>query len=382
MKPLRILVPFGGVAAYGSERATLRIMESLKRRGARLYIITREDACPPVKRIMDEMGVEQSVVVWGPLLGKNLMNPLELFSVFSGLVKTSLEVSRQVKKFKPTHLYFGNILYFFYSSLALVHLKIPIIYRLADPVPKKVYNFIFRRFIVNKTAHFVCNSQFIKQHALEKGISEKKLSVIYTPPPNDPPARISRRNPYRQGEEPFILSYIGQISRRKGVHCFIEMAIKILKTRQDIVFYIAGDVEYKNPFAKSEMARVQALGLNSRIVFLGFLEETDELYQATDILCVPSLWGEPLANIVLEAKVFGVPSVIFPDGGLPEMVEHQVDGFICKEKTAKALEEGVFFFLESESRLINAKKAARESLRKFDRDKITDEWLKVFEEAR
>lgn len=379
MNQIRILVLFGGVAGYGSERATLNILKNLKQRGIRLHIITRADADPIVKRLVAGIGASNSVVVWGPLLGKNIFNPLELYSVMKGLAQTSSTVYREIKKFRPTHIYYGNILYYFYACLALINTKIPMVYRLGDVVPPaRVYKFIFDRLIRTRVSHFVCISEFIRQYGIEKGISKDRLSVIYNHVPTDLNSLNGSVRLNKEAENLFVVSYVGRIDRAKGVHCFIDAAIELLNMRQNIIFYLAGDVEYKNPFAKKQTQRVKELGLEGRIVFLGFLEDPVELYRMTDILCVPSMCGEALGNVVLEAKSFDIPSVVFPDGGLPEMIEHGVDGFVCKDKTVAALKEGILFFMENKERLLGAKKAAHESLKRFDPDRIMTQWEKVF----
>ena len=77
----------------------------------------------------------------------------------------------------------------------------------------------------------------------------------------------------------------------------------------------------------------------------------------------------------------GVPSVIFPSGGLPELVAHGRDGFVCRARTAVALREGIEYYLDAEAdALREAGAAARASLERLGitKDAFAEAWLDVY----
>jgi glycosyltransferase involved in cell wall biosynthesis len=81
----------------------------------------------------------------------------------------------------------------------------------------------------------------------------------------------------------------------------------------------------------------------------------------------------------MEAKVAGTPSVVFPSGGLPEMVRHQVDGFICRDKTVDALVEGLRWCLVDHARLQSLGAAARaDSVTRFGHVRFAAAWASVY----
>ena len=79
----------------------------------------------------------------------------------------------------------------------------------------------------------------------------------------------------------------------------------------------------------------------------------------------------------------GVPSVVFPSGGLPELVVEQGDdGFVCDARTAGALEAGLRHYLDlSEGELIAAKAAAKASLPALGitREAFSQAWEDVYD---
>ena len=93
--------------------------------------------------------------------------------------------------------------------------------------------------------------------------------------------------------------------------------------------------------------------------------------------CLPQ-HREAFGNVVLEAKLSGLPPVVTPSGDLPDLIAHRENGWICAEPTADAIAEGLAFFLDNPHRLSDAGRAARESARDFSLEKFTDAWVQVF----
>src|SRR5262249_32856955 len=79
----------------------------------------------------------------------------------------------------------------------------------------------------------------------------------------------------------------------------------------------------------------------------------------------------------------GRPSVIFPTGGLAELVEHGVDGYVCPEKSSAALERALAVYEESPAMVAEHGAGARRSLDRLQRGpSFGEEWIGVDESAR
>lgn len=68
--------------------------------------------------------------------------------------------------------------------------------------------------------------------------------------------------------------------------------------------------------------------------------ELARVYAAADVYVTPSL-EDNLPNTVLEALACGTPVVAFQTGGIPEMVQHGHNGWICETATAQSLQSGL-----------------------------------------
>ena len=79
-----------------------------------------------------------------------------------------------------------------------------------------------------------------------------------------------------------------------------------------------------------------------RVVFAGWRDDIQALLRAMDIFAFPSL-NEGMGKALVEAMYVGLPSVATAVGGVPELIEHGVEGLLVPArhpgKLASALEE-------------------------------------------
>lgn len=77
--------------------------------------------------------------------------------------------------------------------------------------------------------------------------------------------------------------------------------------------------------------------------FLGSLSNTDTIvscYNAVDLFIAPSL-EDNLPNTIIESMACGTPVVAFDTGGIPDIIDHQLNGYLAKYKDASDLINGV-----------------------------------------
>ena len=67
-------------------------------------------------------------------------------------------------------------------------------------------------------------------------------------------------------------------------------------------------------------------------------------YNAADAMVVPSL-EDNLPNTVIEAMACGTPVVGFRTGGIPEMIDHEQNGYLADVGSAQQLADGLAFIL-------------------------------------
>ena len=68
------------------------------------------------------------------------------------------------------------------------------------------------------------------------------------------------------------------------------------------------------------------------------------IYNSVDTFVLPSL-EDNLPNTIMEAMACGVPCVGFNTGGIPEMIDHQKNGYVAEYKSAEDLARGIRWVL-------------------------------------
>ena len=371
---------FGNIPLYGQERSNIEVFHQLKQRGINSLFVTHKDwGFQAIQPELDKMGLKWTVATYAG----RLENGVNFFSVVKFLWEIgvgSCELFKIILQYKPTHIHVFNPTYFLDFSPLLLILKTPMVYLIGDE-PQK-HNWAYRalwKLIIKRVDRFVCISSFIKKSLLNIGTNEKKITdIIFNFPPTFIVSEedVSRR-PLPLADHITVV-YMGQITEKKGVPLLVHAAIQLCSQYPKIRFLIVGDIHQDGSLSRKLMTEIENSGFKDKILFLGYAKNIPQLLEMSHIHVCPSVWEEPLSNVVGEAKRAKIPSVIFPSGGLPELITHQVDGFICDKKTTQGLIEGIRFFLDHPEKRMEAGHKAYESLEQLGVNQFADKWERIY----
>ena len=165
--------------------------------------------------------------------------------------------------------------------------------------------------------------------------------------------------------------YLGRIMKEKGVGELLD-AFSRLRERHDNIFLdVVGFFEDDMEPAFREKMRQDG------IRFHGFTEDPLPYYKNCHCVILPS-YHEGMSNVLLEAASCGRPLIVSSIFGCREVVYHETNGFLCREKDTEDLEECMEYFLrrtEDEHRRMGAlsRKRAEDV---FDKDKVVSAVMK------
>lgn len=138
----------------------------------------------------------------------------------------------------------------------------------------------------------------------------------------------------------------GRLSPEKA-HTILLDAVKILGDKlDDTVIFICGD----GPCREALEKKVIVNGIAEKCIFTGFRRDMDSFYKAMDYMILSSL-TEGLPLVVLEAMAKGKPVVSTSVGGVPEVIEDGVNGYLVKPNDADSLAEGISRVISNFSQL-------------------------------
>lgn len=116
------------------------------------------------------------------------------------------------------------------------------------------------------------------------------------------------------------------------------------------------------------------------VKFLGYVADTDllvSLYNFADVMVVPS-WTENLSCAIMESLSCGTPVCCFDIGGNGDMVEHQVNGYLAKEKDSEDLASGIHWCLKHNKDGSLSKAAREKVMREYTIEKVGKMYAELY----
>ncbi len=159
--------------------------------------------------------------------------------------------------------------------------------------------------------------------------------------------------------------------KRKGITYLVD-ALNILKTshpqREKTEVVIFGKNKH---FDVSRLPfKVHELNLISSQT------ELAEIYSMADVFVTPSL-EDNLPNTVMEALACGTPVVAFNTGGIPEMIDHQQNGYLAQFKSADDMAKGLHEMLNTGGSL--SASARQKVLDNYTNEKVAQQYINVYQ---
>ncbi len=136
---------------------------------------------------------------------------------------------------------------------------------------------------------------------------------------------------------------------------------------------LAGD----GPDREVAEREVDRLGLKDRVRFIGKIEDVAQVMRWAHLFLLPSQ-SESFGLSALEALATGVPVIGARVGGLPEVVEHQVSGYLAEPGNVEEMAAGALALLTDTARYEAASVAARERAAAFATDRVVPRYEEVY----
>ena len=142
----------------------------------------------------------------------------------------------------------------------------------------------------------------------------------------------------RNNSIPQIL-FLSNLIISKGIIVLLD-ALKILNERgRSFLCKVVGS-ETDELDASIFLSEIEHRSLTEKVVYVGkkYGDEKNEYFENADIFVFPTFYHNeafPLVNI--EAMEYKLPIVTTNEGGIPDMIEHDVHGLICERKNPQSL---------------------------------------------
>ncbi|AFY59071.1 glycosyltransferase [Rivularia sp. PCC 7116] len=202
----------------------------------------------------------------------------------------------------------------------------------------------------------------------------KKQQVVVLPNPTELPIQI----PNRIHTSSIKFGFCGRIGSRKGTFDLIQAFATMpqsLRERSELIIAGDGDIE---PACRL----VEKLEIKDRVRFLGWIDSQarEKLLTDIDIFVLPS-YNEGLPMALLEAMAWGLPVVVTPVGGIPELITSAENGLLVAPGDIQQLSKNMQQLVENQPLRVSLGSAARQSVIPLDVKAYCTEMYQIYNSA-
>lgn len=177
-------------------------------------------------------------------------------------------------------------------------------------------------------------------------------------------------------DDQLIITHISNFRPLKRIMDILK-TFKKVSEKLNVKLLMVGD----GPEKERAMRYCRAQSMEDSVLFLGRSNQIDEILCFSDLFLLPSE-QESFGLAALEAMVHGVPVVCSDVGGLPEVIEEGVSGYLCPLGDVDAMANRAIHILEDPERHKRFKRQAYESSKKFDIDKVITHYESLYQKAK
>ena len=176
----------------------------------------------------------------------------------------------------------------------------------------------------------VCVSDAVRRYLKEFDIPDSRLDVIWK---GHDPAWYSASPRAALAEfgippDAVAVGFVGNIRPVKGAEDLLR-AFDGIRLEENIHLVLIGEVRDRHI--------EKQVGRHPHVHFLGFRPNAAQLVGACDVAVMPSIEREGLPKAMIEAMAQGIPPLVTDVGGMPELVEDGVSGFVVPPRDPASL---------------------------------------------
>ncbi|MDC3301357.1 glycosyltransferase family 4 protein [Flavobacteriaceae bacterium] len=307
---------------YGASKIFLQLIDLLTKNGFDLHIII------PEKGMLDDFLIKKDIKIEYLELGvlrKKYLNPLGLINRLVTNIKAIAFLSKYIKD-HSIDLVYTNTSTILSGGIAAEKNGIPSLFHIHEiPTGNKLYEFLSGKIINIISNKVLTVSNSVKKHWL-KYIDDKKIERIYNGiifSKTDSLIKLER------DQDDFVITSVARIIPYKGHGYLIDIADELIKKSTKFKFLIVGDTlpSYVS-YEKSVKQKVNDLGLENQIKFLGFRNDISGILKQSDLFIHPAIAPDPLPTVLFESLHNDLPTVATNLGGAIEILDNGNNGLL------------------------------------------------------
>lgn len=351
-----VLVVHGSDEAYGADRVLYDLLVGLRARGWRPHVMLPDDVSPGwLSAQLRAAGIPVERAGLAPARRRYLA-PRAL----PAFVRAMLRARRRIR---GRAIELGACVVHVNTSALLVGALLgrpggaSVVWQVHEIVVRpRPLAALFRIVPPLAAGRVVAVSDAVRRHLIAVGPFRRRIVTVRNGiPPRDPAP-----HPGLNGAGPLV-AFVGRLNRWKGYEVFVEAVRLVAPGAPDARFVVAGDPPPGEEWRADDLRqRVAAAGLEGRLQLAGFVEDGAAVFDAADVVVVPSTWPEPFGLVTVEAMRAGCAVIASAHGAAPELIEDGRTGLLVPPGDAAALAGALARVLGDDDLRARLASAARE----------------------
>lgn len=340
----------------GTEIATYNLADHLAQRGHEVHVITSHDDGLPY--LSEENGFYIHRIAWSKIR-------------LIGIVAFWIKICLMIWKIKPDIFQCQSLLSGIPAWMTQKFLNIPYVVwgRGSDIYLPGRFTRITSKIILQNADAALALTENMKQRMQE--ICDRRISVV---PNGIDLERFKISSDGETGGNSKNIIFVGRLYPVKGVQYLIEAMAIIHRKMPNVKLIIVGDGVERSRLKEL----VKRLDLKGCIQFAGQIQqERIPLFMHQANIFAISSFSEGFPVVLLEAMAAGLPIVATNVGGIPEIVEEEVNGYLVNTKSPDEIANKIQILLQNNEMREEISANNREKAKLYSWDKVA---LKVEKE--
>ena len=232
------------------------------------------------------------------------------------------------------------------------------------------------KFAIEKSDAVTAVSNALVKETYDLIQPDKEIKTIYNfidyPAPADN-SDIDLKAELNIKEDEKVIIHVSNFRKVKRIPDILN-AFAAVSKRLPCKLVLVGD----GPEMGTVNKQIKKLGLRERVILLGKQENLHELYAISDA-CVLMSEKESFGLVLLEAMLHGVPCLGTNIGGIPEVIQDGVNGYIVEKGDSDAAAEKLYDLLKDDrKRQAMGENAIRIVREHFETSRIVDQYEDLY----
>ncbi len=241
--------------------------------------------------------------------------------------------------------------------------------------------------------HIIAVSHYIRMELHGVGIDDQRTTTIHHGV-NIPrlsqlkgPQHVFRK--YPQLKDKKVVFHPARMGIAKGCDVTIKAMRVVVERIPNAMLILAGSkniIDWSMTQEKDTayfIDLIRALNLTDHVLIDVFpLEQMPDMYNVSDVVVYPSSVAEPFGLTMLEAFAARRPIIVSDMGGMPEVVQNEISGYIIHQRDYEALSDHIILLMENERLCRRIGESGRRIVEQhYDRFMMTRAHLQVYSKA-